>query len=106
MKNYHKKITILIDAETNIDAQDECGKTPLHYAVIYRQPQAVKLLIKRGANIFLKDDKGRTALDLAKAKQTQEIIQTLEKAETNQIRVGVKRKGEPLQLSGKRSKHR
>lgn len=46
-----------------IDAQDDLGMTALHHAAIAGHQAVVKLLISRGADLAVNDNKGRTALD-------------------------------------------
>jgi hypothetical protein len=37
---------------------------PLHYAVFWRNPEAVRLLLQRGADPFLRNQKGQTAFEI------------------------------------------
>ena len=46
----------------NINAQDSSNRTPLFVAASKRAWKTVNLLIKRGANMTLKDDKNRNFL--------------------------------------------
>jgi ankyrin repeat protein len=46
----------------NINAQDANNRTPLFVAASKRAWQSVNLLIKRGANMTLKDEKSRNFL--------------------------------------------
>ena len=47
---------------------DEQGSTPLHYAAAWsRIPEAVSLLIDRGADVMARDEKGGTPLHYAAA---------------------------------------
>lgn len=39
------------------------GKTPLHYAVMYKHPEIVRYLCEQGANMEAKDDSGKTPRD-------------------------------------------
>lgn len=43
----------------DINAQDGRGRTPLHHAVINRQPATVQQLLAQGANPEIKDNQGR-----------------------------------------------
>lgn len=56
-------IRLLIRHSANINAQDIYGKTPLHY--FYNKPEFVIVLLELGANPYIKDSRGRTALDEA-----------------------------------------
>lgn len=54
------------------------GRTPLHYAVIYGQKEAVEYLVSKGAEIDLKDvDHGRTPLHYAAITGNVEIAEIL-----------------------------
>lgn len=46
-------------------SENELGKQPLHYAIYYRQPEALDLLLKAGADINAADNTGMTALHVA-----------------------------------------
>ncbi|MEN6371285.1 MAG: ankyrin repeat domain-containing protein [Armatimonadota bacterium] len=55
---------IIIDSSSDIDIKDNCGATPLHYAVSERN-DVTKLLIAAGANVNSVDNQGRTPLQWA-----------------------------------------
>ena len=67
----------LLDAGCDINAADNKGRTPLMYAAIFERPAAVNLLLKRGANINVKDHDGLSALDWAKKSGNIEILRPL-----------------------------
>ena len=48
---------------SDINASGDNGCTPLHYAVLHRQPEMAKFLIQNGADINSKDDYGDTPID-------------------------------------------
>lgn len=50
----------------NMDVQDEYGWTALHYASREGQLEAVQFLLKKGANIEIKNNKGETPFDIVK----------------------------------------
>ncbi|WP_167883772.1 ankyrin repeat domain-containing protein [Leptospira stimsonii] len=54
------------------------GNTPLHVAVIQDQVSIVRLLFEENASPFLKNLEGKSALDLAKEAEKQELVQILE----------------------------
>ena len=57
------------------------GHTALMYAVIARQLGIVKLLVRNGCDTKLKNNRGRTALDLARQFNESWIVTTLERHE-------------------------
>ena len=50
---------------------------PLHQASEDERIEIVRLLIEHGANVEVKDNEGRTPLDVATGKQHEEIIKLL-----------------------------
>ena len=76
-------IEILLDHGARINQRDAKCFTPLMNAVRAERPAAVKILLKRGADISLEvkmETENLTALDLAKLTSNQEIIDILESA--------------------------
>ena len=45
----------LLDRGLNLEAQDNQGDTPLHYAVFYTQRAVVLLLLSKGAHVAAKN---------------------------------------------------
>ena len=65
----------LIENEnTDVDMQDEIGKTCLHLACEMGQEQNALGLMDRGASCDLKTKAGKTALDVCKAKGHMSIL--------------------------------
>ena len=58
-------ISLLLDNSAYIDAESPNRTTPLMMAAMYGTPQAVKLLLKEGADPSLKNQQGLTALQFA-----------------------------------------
>lgn len=58
-------IQLLVESGADIDAKGESGFTPLHCAAEQDHEEAVRVLLSLGAKIE-KDEKGNTALSLAK----------------------------------------
>jgi ankyrin repeat protein len=56
----------LLDCGADVDARNAYGQTPLIVAVYQMNPTAAEALIKKGADVNIKDDSGKTALDYAK----------------------------------------
>lgn len=64
---------LLINAEAKIDAVSEDGVTPLMCAAAWGYKNLVDLLLKKGANKFLKDSYGASAIDIAYEKEEDEL---------------------------------
>ncbi|MCK5708269.1 MAG: ankyrin repeat domain-containing protein [Candidatus Aureabacteria bacterium] len=86
-KNYFKMVKLLIDngADVNVSTKnryDENGSfysiTPLMAAVEIYSIEIARLLIESGADIFAENEKGETALTLARRYQDIEIMKMLE----------------------------
>jgi ankyrin repeat protein len=58
-------VTALIDARANVNAKDGGGFTPLHLAAFRGDAYVTELLLARGADVRLRTDGRKTALDLA-----------------------------------------
>lgn len=86
---YNNQISDLktfIEHVSNINAQDNnpaSKKTALHYAVIKKYIECIKLLMDAGADIYLKDAKGNDSL--VYAKDHEEIRRILQNYNRNQL---------------------
>ncbi len=59
-------LAAMLDAEPDrVHERNALGKTPLHYAVSYRQLDGITLLLERGADINDQDNTGMTPLHVA-----------------------------------------
>ena len=76
----HKEITeLLIDAGADVNAENEAGGTPLHYAASWGGKDIVELLIAASADVNAKRDDGKTPLDLAESNEHKESADLLRK---------------------------
>ncbi|CAF1239989.1 unnamed protein product [Adineta ricciae] len=65
------------------DANRGQRSSSLHYAACFGRPSIVRLLLKYGGNVDLRDEDGRTALDKARERQDeghQEVVEILQSA--------------------------
>ena len=71
----------LLDNGVDINAIDNVdNETALHVAVRWiEKKDAVQLLLSRGADVTIRDKQGNTALDIAEAKELNEIIDLLKR---------------------------
>ena len=51
-------------ASTPLDAQDNCGNTPLHIAMLRRDINCIELLLKNHASLTIRNQKGQTPEDM------------------------------------------
>ena len=72
-----ESVGTLISASADVNAADSAGTTPLMYAVSNRlpgeTPEAVRLLLKHGADLSLRDDRGQTALMRAESPESSRV---------------------------------
>ena len=65
-------LNYLLARKTKINQQDKKGMTPLHLAVLYseqiRTTMLIRMLLQRGADPFIHDNKKRTALEYGREK--------------------------------------
>jgi len=66
----------LIELGTDVNEKSN-GMTPLMIASRYNRVEIVELLLKNGANINLKDSKGKTALQHAERSNAKETVAVL-----------------------------
>lgn len=79
----HKKIVkhILLDHinDINIDHQDELGNTALHYTLELGGKYIINCLAFHHANIHIKNNKGKSPLEIVKEHENDELISLLKK---------------------------
>lgn len=73
--DYEHTYTTSPSCET--DLGNTCPKTPLHYAILGNQPECVRYLIKKGADIGAIDHAGKSPLQLAAAYGREECAEIL-----------------------------
>ena len=77
-KDLDPKIALyLIQAGANVNAEDEGGSTPFHYAVGIKSIEIVKAMIKAGADLEAENGEQNTALMLAVAGDDLQMIRLL-----------------------------
>ena len=75
-------ITMLVERGAHINHMTRGGTSPLMEAVLGNHPEAVRTILRgAGADASLKDNEGRTALDLAQEKQHSECVWVLAQEE-------------------------
>jgi ankyrin repeat protein len=70
-------VSLLDYAQTNINASNASGKSPLHIAVMNERSRLVKILLAKGALTDFEDIGGRTPLHYASRKGNEEIAKIL-----------------------------
>ena len=68
---------VLLEADAQIDAQNNYGETPLIWAIMYGKEAAVRELLKGNPNLDLKNKWGKTALDYAREYKHQSVVDLL-----------------------------
>ena len=70
-------INEIIDYGISANARGLKQRTPLMAAAAFNKPDAVKMLLDKGANTDAKDEDGKTAIDVAKENGNDEIVALL-----------------------------
>ena len=73
IKKYDNQETVkaLIEAGADVNAKDEDGNTPFHFA---KDAEIARLLIDKGANVNAKNNKGETPLHFAKNAEIAQLL--------------------------------
>ena len=70
----HAKISeVLLNHKANPNGTDGNNTTALHYAIMFKKKDLIKVLINAGADITLKDNNGNSPEDYAKMLNNKEI---------------------------------
>ena len=72
-----KKVKRLLNEGADVNAKDEDGWTPLHWAAYYGHLNVVKLLVDRGADVNAKSKAGETPLHWAAANGHLDVVEFL-----------------------------
>jgi ankyrin repeat protein len=71
---------LLMIGGAKVDAKDDTGRTPLHWAALGGRPEVVTLLLHDGAEVDAKDKDGWTPLHWATAAGNAEVMAVLKRA--------------------------
>ena len=79
------KVRVLIAKGAFINATDDKGGTPLHWAAYYGRKDIAKLLLMQGADMYQKDKYGLTPIDVARINQKKEILELFKRYKSKQF---------------------
>jgi ankyrin repeat protein len=68
---------LLIEGGAAVDAVDGDGATPLHLAALHGNLEKAKALIENGASLHLRTRSDETALDIARGRGDEKIVEYL-----------------------------
>ncbi|WP_345972997.1 ankyrin repeat domain-containing protein [Sulfurimonas diazotrophicus] len=74
---YFVPFSRLVDTRLDLNAKDELGRTPLYYAVLNKNIDYVNTLLRKGADIHVRDNKGIGLIDLLDKKRDAYIYEKL-----------------------------
>lgn len=74
------KVQQLIEIGVDVNHRDERGKTPLMYAILYKQTEIVAYLIRKGADYRACDPNGIYIYQYAEKSKSEEIIKLVNDA--------------------------
>ena len=74
------KVQQLVEIGVDVNKKDERGKTPLMYAILFKQTEIVSYLIRNGADYRAEDSNGLTISDYAEKSKSEEIIKLVSDA--------------------------
>jgi len=71
-------LDFIIQNSRAINKPNISGETPLHYAAKFSLPECMKLLLRSGADVSIRNCNGETALDLVKSTKPEGYMQLIE----------------------------
>ncbi|WP_345989285.1 ankyrin repeat domain-containing protein [Sulfurimonas sp. HSL1-2] len=74
---YFVPFSRLLDTHLDLNAKDALGRTPLYYAVLNRNIDYINTLLRRGADIHVRDNNGTGLIDLLDKKRDSQIYSML-----------------------------
>jgi ankyrin repeat protein len=69
---------MLIDAGADVNAANRLGRTPVHIAARWGNPECLRILIDAGANLRTPSNNGTTRLEAARQSGNQECADMIE----------------------------
>merc|ERR1712216_903715 len=72
-------VELYADRVIGLDVPNKDGDTPLHYAAFHNRPRAAELLLKAGADMNIRNDKGEKPIDDAKSRGHETMVDLLER---------------------------
>ena len=81
-KEYFDIMDALLEAGADVDATNDKGDTLLHLASRHRKPSIVEYLLRKHANVTIRNLEKESALDIARSRHYPELIGLLEKSDT------------------------
>ncbi len=64
--DHWKTVKLLVNKQANLDIQNDQGLTPLMWATGFARSNIAVTLVKNGANLYIKDSDGHTAITILK----------------------------------------